>query len=529
MSNLGNYRKYLQPAYFFGLLMMAVGLTLSPFLMSLAQFWLVGIWIIDGAVNRDFKEKWQCFCHNWVALLLVSLYLLHVVGLIYTSDFQYAFKDLRIKLPLLILPFVLSSMRPLCKKQFDLLLNVYVFSVFVATWFSFAHYVKHDYQDVREISHFISHIRFCLQIVFCIFITGFYLFKRKSKWWERLLEIALIGWFCVQIYIFESLSGYAVLCASAFVTLFYLFFNSKFGRRFRYVVVAVILAVIAFGGMKFYGMLSPMLETEKVDFAALPEKTAQGNLYWHDTVYHISEDGRYIGLYYCEKEMRETWPLRSELDFDGLTQNGENLEATLARYLTSKGLHKDAEGVMALDDQDIRNVELGIANYNNWLHPGVRARISSTLFEYNLYRKTNNPNGGSLSQRIEYTKAALYLIRKHPVFGIGTGDIPDAFAQAYDDLNSPLEQEFRHRAHNQYLTITVGFGVVGLLLFLAVLLLPYSAKKRYRTYLYTVFLCIMLLSMLPEDTIETQAGVSFFAFFNALFLLAHPNNEQPEN
>ena len=132
MSSLGNYRKYLQPAYFFGLLMMAVGLTLSPFLMSLAQFWLVGIWIIDGAVNKDFKEKWQRFSHNWVALLLVSLYLLHVVGLIYTSDFQYAFKDLRIKLPLLILPFVLSSMRPLCKKQFDLLLNVYVFSVFVA-------------------------------------------------------------------------------------------------------------------------------------------------------------------------------------------------------------------------------------------------------------------------------------------------------------------------------------------------------------------------------------------------------------
>ena len=524
-----NYQKYIQPAYFVGLAMMAIGLTLSPFLMSLAQFWLAGIWVIDGIVNKDFKEKWCRFKRNWIAWLLVSLYLLHVVGLIYTSDFQYAFKDLRVKLPLLILPFVLSSMKPLERKQYDLLLNIYVLSVFVATWFSFAHYLRHDYQDVREISHFISHIRFCLQIVFCIFITGYYLFKRQSKWWERLLEIALIVWFCVQIYIFESLSGYVALCASAFVTLYYIFVKSKFGQRWHWAVVALLLCILAFGGLKFYNLLSPLVKTETVDFASLPKRTVQGNLYWHDTVYHTVEDGRYLGLYNCEKELRETWPLRSSLDFDGKTQNGESLKATLMRYLTSKGLHKDAEGVMALTEQDVKNIEQGVANYNNWLHPGARARISSTLFEYNLYKMSNNPNGGSLSQRIEYTRASFYLIKKHPVFGVGTGDIPSAYQQAYKDLNSPLSQEFRHKAHNQYLSIMVGFGIVGLLLFIAVLLLPFCSQKRHRTYLYTIFLCIILLSMLPEDTIETQAGVSFFAFFNALFLLSFPTNEQPEN
>lgn len=529
MLSLGNYRNLIQPAYFFGLLMMAVSLTLSPFLMSVAQFWMVGIWIIDGAVNKDFKEKWHRFAHNWIALLIVSLYLLHVFGLVYTSDFQYAFKDLRIKLPLLVLPFVLSSMKPLSKKQFDLLLNVYVLSVFVATCFSFAHYVRHDYQDVREISHFISHIRFCLQIVFCIFITGYYLLKRQSRWWSIILEIMLIAWFCAQIYIFESLSGYVVFCGSIFVTLLYLIRQLRRGRTLLLGTLLFLLVVTAFCGYKFYRMIKPMMRVEKVDFAALPEKTAQGNLYLHDTVHYIAEDGRYIGLYYCQKEMCETWPSRSQLDFDGLTLNGEKLEATLVRYLTSKGLHKDAEGVMALDEQDIRNVEQGIPNYNNWLHPGVRARISSTLFEYNLYRHCNYPNGGSLSQRIEYTRASLYLIKEHPVFGIGTGDAPDLYQQAYNELNSPLDLNYRRRAHNQYLSIAVAFGAVGLLLLLAVLLLPYCSNKKNRTYLYSIFLCIILLSMLPEDTIETQAGVTFFAFFEALFLLARPDNEQPEN
>ena len=160
------------------------------------------------------------------------------------------------------------------------------------------------------------------------------------------------------------------------------------------------------------------------------------------------------------------------------------------------------------------------------MHPGFKARLSETAFEYNLYRRYNNPNGGSLSQRIEYTRASLFLIKKHPLFGVGTGDIPTAYQQAYDELNSPLEPQFRHKAHNQYLSITVGFGIIGLIIFLITILLPFCSAKRYRTYLYTVFLVIAMLSMLPEDTIETQAGVMWFAFFNSLFIFALGNRDE---
>ena len=104
-----------------------------------------------------------------------------------------------------------------------------------------------------------------------------------------------------------------------------------------------------------------------------------------------------------------------------------------------------------------------VANYNNWKHPGLHTRLSVAIYEINRYRRNHDPNGGSLSQRLEYTKTSLYLIRQHPVFGVGTGDVPDAFRQAYDELQSPLLPQFRHRAHNQYLAITIGFGIVGLI------------------------------------------------------------------
>ena len=528
-------RPYLNQAYLLGLLMVAVGLTLSPFLMGMSQFWLVAVWLIDGIVgNRDgnvipcegsageggiyfrhdFRYKFSRFWHNKAAVLLVAFYLMHVVGLLWTSDFDYAMRDLRVKLPILVMPLVLSGMEPLDRKRFDFVMVVYVLSVFVATLFSSVSYWRHDYDDVREISHFISHIRFCLNIVFCIAVIGYYLVTYNSSWWTKCVQALLMLWFVYQIYIFESLSGYVILAAVVIVSAVYAFLRWKQGRGWRIAVGATALVMIGVAFFTVWHQVKPMLKVEPVDFATLEQKTAQGNDYWHDTIHNPVEDGKYVGLYYCRKELQESWSLRSTLPLD-VTR-----EATLARYLTSKGLRKDAQGVMALTDDDIHNIEQGIANYNNWKHPGLRARLSSTLFEYNLYRRYNNPNGGSLSQRIEYTRASFHLIGQHPWLGVGTGDVPQAFSQAYDELYSPLKEEFRFRAHNQYLAIAVAFGLVGLAFFLFVLLYPWCASRRNHTYLYMVFLTIMLLSMFPEDTLETQAGATLFAFFMALLLMA---------
>ena len=541
MTSQASIRPYLSQAYLLGLLMVAVGLTLSPFLMGMSQFWLVLVWLVDASLTPlkggqgGFKDKFSRFCNNKAAVLLVAFFLMHLVGLLYTADFQYAMKDLRVKLPILVMPFVLSSMPPLDRKRFDFVMLVYVLSVFVATLFSFSTYLKHDYEDVREISHFISHIRFCLNIVFCMAIIGYYLVKSRKvvepvetpvlKCLNRFLQCFLLLWFVYQIYIFESLSGYVIFAAVVVVSAVYAFLRWKKGRGWRIAVGVSALAVLLVASVVLKRQIKPLLKVESVDFSTLEQKTAQGNDYWHDTIYNPVEDGKFVGLYYCKKEMQEAWSERSNLPFEGTTTNGENLEATLARYLTSKDLRKDAQGVMALTDEDIRNIEQGVANYKNWKHPGLQARLSSTLFEYNLYRRFNNPNGGSLAQRIEFTRASFHIIGQHPWFGVGTGDVPQAFSQAYDEIQSPLKEEFRFRAHNQYLAIAVAFGLVGLVFFLFVLLFPWLSSRRNHTYLYLVFLCIMLLSMFPEDTLETQAGASLFAFFEAFLLFAAPKSE----
>ena len=69
-------RSYLNQAYLLGLLMVAVGLTLSPFLMGMSQFWLVIVWLVDAIIpdrhcgslfamtDRGFKAKLSRFWHN---------------------------------------------------------------------------------------------------------------------------------------------------------------------------------------------------------------------------------------------------------------------------------------------------------------------------------------------------------------------------------------------------------------------------------------------------------------------------------
>ncbi len=510
-------RDYEPIAYFIGLAMMAASLTLSQFMMSVSQFLLLAAWLFLG---DPIRVKLHRFFHNKIALLLVAVYLMHLVGLAYTSDFHYAANDLRVKLPLLFFPLLLSSVRPLSKKHFDLVLLIYVAAVFVGTCFSFATWIRHDYGDLREISRFISHIRFCLNIVIVISVIGYYLVTRPMPWWERVVALVLLAWFVFQLYIFESLSGYIAFAGMLVATVAYLFFTKIRSTTWRIVGATVLVVTPLLLGVWLYRTVTSMMKVIPVDLSTLDPKTARGNDYWHDTVCFPVENGHYTGLYLCQAELREAWNGRSTLDYDGVTTNGENLEATLVRYLASKGLRKDAEGVASLDEQDIHNVEQGVANYLNWSHPGIYSRLAETLFEYNQYKRLNNPNGGSFSQRIEYTRASLHLIRKHPLFGVGTGDVATAYQNAYEELGSPLQPQYRHKAHNQYLSITVAFGVIGLVLFLAALLLPYLKEKRCRTYLYTIFLIVVLLSMLPEDTLETQAGASWFAFFNSLFIFA---------
>ena len=101
-----------------------------------------------------------------------------------------------------------------------------------------------------------------------------------------------------------------------------------------------------------------------------------------------------------------------------------------------------------------------------------------------------------------------------------------AFQNQYDEMNSKLDKQSRLRTHNQYLSIWVGLGLIGLLWFVFVLFHPPIKLGAFNNIYYFIFFVVFVISLFTEDTIETQAGVTFYVFFNSLFLFLYNQQEQ---
>jgi hypothetical protein len=272
-------------------------------------------------------------------------------------------------------------------------------------------------------------------------------------------------------------------------------------------------------------LYSRFFTVDKVDIAMLDKVTSKGNPYAHRVNEKYVENGHFIYLYICEPELRESWGNRSSFNFDGKTLDGGDVKQCLVRYLTSKGLRKDADGVDKLTNREIRYIESGKTNYIDTNKYALYPRIYISIWELYNYKLGANPSGYSISQRIEYLKTALHIIQKNFWFGVGTGDLPKAFEYQYEADKTPLAKEFQHRAHNQLVTFWVAFGFTGFMVILCALLLPPFFEKKYADYLFIAMFLICFLSFMDEDTLETHQGISFVAFFYALFLFYDKNEK----
>ena len=159
-----------------------------------------------------------------------------------------------------------------------------------------------------------------------------------------------------------------------------------------------------------------------------------------------------------------------------------------------------------------------MANYIFENKYAIYPKIYQVIWEIDVYKNGNNPAGNSITQRFEYLITAKDIIKKNFWFGVGTGDVKDAFKKQYELNNSRLPKKKRLRAHNQYITFLLTFGVFGFIIVLISIFYPIIKLKGFTHYLFIIFFLIALLSFINEDTLETQIGVAFFSYFYSLFL-----------
>lgn len=475
--------------------------------------------LISDPSNTERKKRFLRYLKTPSYCMLSGIYLLVIIGMLWTENTNHGMWDLRMKLPILTMPIILALLNPLNQRNIRILKGVFILSLTFSLCYCllvYAGLIPYELKDIRDISVFISHIRFSLLLVVGLLIA-------YHETWNR----GIIGkFFCITLtlgflyflFIIESLTGIAglvVIIVCHMIQKLLLAKNKTNRRVLAFTLLLIPVVVVGY----LYTCYTSYFRVAPFDWNTLPKKSLHGETYDHNKQYHLIEDGHYTYTYIAWGELYAGWKERSSMSLDSLDNKGGMLKGTLIRYLASRDLHKDLEGIRSLSDEDIQNIQNGETSFHAIVQNPIRKRIDRILFEYSNFRAGGSANGHSVFQRLEFWRASWGIIKNNFWMGVGTGDTKAAFAMQYEAMQSTLDKEHRLRAHNQYLTIWLTYGVFGLVYFIVTITFGLT-NGGWKNALYAPFVLLTLLSFCSEDTLESQAGVLFFIFFS-IFLNPH--------
>lgn len=496
--------------YVYSFYLLPVGLLFGEVPTSVAEFTILGCWLL----SKKWKNISVLFQHTYF-ILLSSVYLLHLLGLLYTTDYSYALNDLRIKIPLIFFPIMFFSSQ--IEKNFIVnLLKWYVVVVFVNLAYLYAHclWVDKNLLDTRNASLFISHIRLGLISAFAIVVAVYLVINIVAIQRERLLWIIISAVILVLMILLGLFTGIVSLVWAGMVAVLYLVFKKSSAFYVRlFLSLLLLFFICSFVYIKkIYNKYFPKIEKVELKSYTLNHQP------YRNEMLPYTENGHLVMIHICDTELKKEWEKRSELLFDGKDKKGNELKYTMYRYLTSKGLTKDSVGVAQLSSEDIKNIENGVPNYLYAQASFLEKRIYEFIQEYKYFQYNKDPNGKTLVLRLFYWKIGWQIWLKNFWLGVGTGDVKQSFEKEYQHY-SFIQKESQLRAHNQFITIALTFGILGLIIFLVMLLYPLFQLSNASDYLvYFLFSSISILSFFIDDTLETQPGVTFYAFFNTLLI-----------
>lgn len=122
--------------------------------------------------------------------------------------------------------------------------------------------------------------------------------------------------------------------------------------------------------------------------------------------------------------------------------------------------------------------------------------------------------------RMARWESAIHVINQHPFLGYGAGAEIPVLKQQYfkDGLYISYYNELN--AHNQYLSMAVTSGYIGLAMFILILLECFRLALKRRDIMFLSFLAIIAVTSFSENILDLNKGIFFTAFFLSLFLLS---------
>jgi len=385
-------------------------LMVIAFAMPLGQQFippLIIIWALNWLVEGNFADKFSNFKVYSLQFLFIAFYLVHITGMIYTSNTAFGMFDLEIKLSLLIFPLILLNIKRVQLIQLTNIFIAFVLGNLVALitclvygWLSYSETGDMNNLLYMELSVFHHPAYFAMYL--CLGITTMICLLMDYRHLLTPIHVLLFG-FLIPIF---SLFTVMLMAKIGIVCLFLILLMAL-----MYLVIAkrkyIQGAVFTLVGICIFGL-----------------------------VFHVTPET--IG----------------------------RIEGALDVYFNK-------------DEIDPASVE-------------------------------------STAGRILLWPVAIEVIKENPIIGVGTGDIKDVLLAKYEEKGLAGVLDEKLNAHTQFLQSFAALGIIGFLLLLGGLLIPFFKSLWSRHYIYTVFLLIIIINSLTESILEVQAGVVFYAFFNSL-------------
>jgi O-antigen ligase len=156
----------------------------------------------------------------------------------------------------------------------------------------------------------------------------------------------------------------------------------------------------------------------------------------------------------------------------------------------------------------------------------LKNRLNNSLEDIRVVMQNKDVNDYSFAMRVEAWKNAWNVCKKHPLIGVGIGDVELELNENFAIFNPLISPKNRKNPHLQFLETMVESGIVnGVLLFLFYVFVFVKGIKHKNYHLAFLLAIVFFVASFFESILERQATVVGFAILMAFGLSLNKETE----